>query len=81
MRSAANADYRGVLPRITVPTLVLCGEEDHQNLPASREIARAIPRAKLEVVPDAGHVWNVEQPERFTRTLLDFARDVDRERP
>lgn len=77
IHAAARADLRRALPRIAVPTLVLCGGDDRLNLPAARQIAAAIPGATLRVIPGAGHVWNLEQPEVFTRTLLEFVQRVD----
>jgi len=59
------------LGRIRVPTAVVVGEEDLSLPPAvSRRIAAAIPGAELTVVPGAGHLANLEQPERVTELLL-----------
>ena len=38
----------------------------------SQEIAAAIPGARLELIPDASHLSNIEQAEAFNRLLLDF---------
>jgi 3-oxoadipate enol-lactonase len=67
-----RADYRRLLPNITVPTLVMCGSRDRVNLPASKYMKTRVPQASLYVVPDAGHEWNLEQPDVFTQTLLTF---------
>lgn len=58
-----------------MPTLVLCGSKDRPNIPLTRELAAAIPGAELRIVPDATHLWNLQQPEVFNRTVADF---VDR---
>jgi 3-oxoadipate enol-lactonase len=55
--------------RITIPMVVVCGERDDANLPLSRALAEKLPNARLEIVPDAGHVANLDNPEAFT-TLL-----------
>ena len=34
-----------------------------------------IPGARLEIIPDAGHMTNIEKPELFNRIVLDFLRD------
>jgi pimeloyl-ACP methyl ester carboxylesterase len=61
------------LPRVTVPTLVLVGAEDRAQPPGrSREIARAIPGAELAVIPQAGHLSALEQPEAVTGALRAF---------
>ena len=55
-----------------MPTLVLCGERDRINLRLSRRLAAALPDARFEVVPEAGHVANLDNPEAFNRLLRDF---------
>jgi 3-oxoadipate enol-lactonase len=67
-------DTGGKLHRIRATTLVLAGQNDRLLGPAcSRVLARAIPRATFEVIPDSGHDLTLEQPEltaeRVTRFL------------
>lgn len=70
---AARPDSFDLLPRIDCPTLVLVGEEDVLTPPAEAEmLAKAIPGAKLAIIPGAGHLSNLEQPERFNRLLAGF---------
>ena len=57
---------------IDVPALVLVGEFDQPFLRAGEVMAAKLPRARHVVVPDAGHIVNIEQAERFDRELLDF---------
>lgn len=62
----AEADQRDLLPRITVPTLLILGEQDVRSpLSVARQFERAIPDAHLVVIPGAGHVSNLERPEEF----------------
>jgi pimeloyl-ACP methyl ester carboxylesterase len=62
-----------MLGSITVPTLVLVGERDAiAPLALSQEIAAAIPGARLEIIPDAGHVSNADAPDRFNAMLREF---------
>jgi 3-oxoadipate enol-lactonase len=70
-------DYRQRLHDISAPTLVLCGSRDWPNRRAARALRRAIPGAKLRIVGGVGHVWNLEDPDRFTRTLLEFLQGLD----
>jgi pimeloyl-ACP methyl ester carboxylesterase len=72
LRALARSDFRPMLPKIGVPTLVVCGADDRANLAASRLMAAAIPQAKLEIIPGVGHLWNLEQPDRFGQTALEF---------
>jgi len=57
---------------LEVPTLVLCGERDRVNRGLSRKLAQLIPHARFELVPDAGHVANVDNPDAFNRLLAAF---------
>lgn len=65
-------DIRPELARIAVPTLVMVGAEDKSTPPArAREIADRVRGAKLVVIPGAGHLSALEQPEQVTQALLD----------
>ena len=65
------------LAAISVPVLVVVGEGDVIAPPEVAEtMAKAIPGAHLEVVPDAGHVANLENPDVFNRALTDFLAAV-----
>lgn len=62
------------LESISAPALVIAGAQDPAT-PAdahARWIAAGIPDSRLEIVPDAAHLANVEQPELVTRLLLEF---------
>ena len=77
MRDAGKSDLRSLLPEITLPALVLCGSKDRPNLNAARAIAAGLPHAELHLVPGAGHVWNLEQPEVFSQTVGVFLSRVE----
>jgi 3-oxoadipate enol-lactonase len=79
LRVVADADFRAGLPSIQAPTLVLCGSRDVANIPAARELAARIPGAELRIVPRAGHPWNVQFPELFSRTIADFYERLTRD--
>ena len=67
---AARVDSTPDLSGIDVPTLVITGDGDRLIPPElSTQIAEAIPRASLTVFPEAGHLTNIEAPERFTELL------------
>ncbi|HEY6511170.1 MAG TPA: alpha/beta fold hydrolase [Burkholderiaceae bacterium] len=69
----ARADMRPWLVDIRCPLLVACGDGDLLTPPEhSREIAQRVPQARLEVVPDAGHLMTWEQPQRVTALLLQW---------
>jgi pimeloyl-ACP methyl ester carboxylesterase len=71
----AEADQRDLLPRIAVPTLLIWGALDARSpLSVARQFEDAIPEAKLVVIPGAGHVSNLEQPELFNAAVREFCR-------
>ncbi len=70
---AARADSRGLLGAIAVPTLVLVGAEDVLTPPSEAEaLAAAIPGARLDVIPGAGHLANLENPVAVTAAWRGF---------
>ncbi len=72
-----TGDYTSVLSTIDVPVLVTCGERDAiAPLKLSQEIAREIPGAQLETVPEAGHVANADNPAAFNALLERFLSTV-----
>lgn len=71
----AETDQRDLLPGIAVPTLLLWGEADVRSpLRVAREFLALIPDARLVVLPGAGHVSNLEAPERFNQAVRAFCR-------
>lgn len=73
----ARADVRDVLPRIAVPTLVLCGELDRVVPPTvGTRLAGEIRDVRVVTFPDVGHLGNMEQPDRYTATVREFLQDI-----
>lgn len=70
---AARMDAAPWLPEIKVPTLVVVGEDDALTPRANSEtIAKAVPGARLAVIPRAGHLSNLENPDAFNQALDEF---------
>jgi 3-oxoadipate enol-lactonase len=68
-----DADLSDSARAVRAPTLVLCGAEDGATPPpVVRSLAESIPGARFEIVPDAGHLPAVEQPEAVARLLKSF---------
>jgi pimeloyl-ACP methyl ester carboxylesterase len=61
-----------VLPQIAVPSLIIVGENDAPFIGASDYMAKKIPNAVKRVIPGAGHVANLDQPEAFNAALDEF---------
>lgn len=68
-------DLRGELPSVTCPALVLYPDRSFL-FPVEQGLAmyRGLTRAELAVLPNCGHNTYEEQPEAYTRILLDFLR-------
>ncbi len=72
-RAVERFDGRSLAPRVKGPALILGGEDDLLTPPSlSRELAGAIPGAQLTLVPRAGHMLMLEQPEAWFSTLDEF---------
>ena len=75
MSRALMPDFREVLPLIDVPTLLMWGDDDRRSpLSSGEEMCDSIRDARLVVIPCAGHVSNMEQPERFNAQIREFCR-------
>ena len=64
------------LADIDVPTLVLAGDED-SALEAARFTHSRVAGSQLVVIADAGHFSNVDQPEKFNQSVLEFLQRVE----
>ena len=72
-RSLAENDTTALLPAIRVPTLLLWGEADQRSpIDVAEQFRAAIPDAELRIIPAAGHVSNMEQPDAFTMHVRRF---------
>jgi 3-oxoadipate enol-lactonase len=74
---AARRDYSGDLPSINVPALIVVGRQDPIRPVADAEFMhQGIRNSRLEIIEDAAHMTNMEQPEIFNRAMLSFLRDT-----
>lgn len=66
-------DSTPLLPSISVPALIVVGSEDTLTPPADAEaMQRKLDRSRLVVLPQAGHLSNMETPDAFSQALTDF---------
>ena len=73
----ARVDSRPHLPQVKCPVLVVCGEADQLTTPeTAREMAALMPHAQLEMVPGAGHMLTMEQPQRVNDLLVKWVRSL-----
>jgi len=59
-----------------IPTLYVMGEEDHMFLPSISKLVKNHYSSELFVIPECGHVVNIEQPEIFNKQVLEFIKNV-----
>lgn len=72
---ASAEDVRDVLAYINVPTLVVCGENDvRAPLTVAKDLHESISGSTLVVLPDSGHLCNIEFSDKFNRVVRDFLR-------
>lgn len=72
-----DTDLTGALGAVTAPTLVVAGDADLATpVDLVRACAEAIPSARFEILPGAGHIPSIEQPEALTALIIDFLREV-----
>ena len=75
---AARRDYCGDLPQISVPTLIVAGRDDGVRKPIDAETIRVgIKSSRIEIIDDAGHLMNMEQPEVFNQAMWQFLEQLN----
>ncbi len=73
LHAIVTTDFRSVLPQVTVPTLVIVGEEDIVTPPSASEfLVKNLTGASFVKIPGAGHLTNLEKPEAFNAALGSF---------
>jgi pimeloyl-ACP methyl ester carboxylesterase len=69
----ARPDSTADLGRISCPVLVVVGADDSLTPVRDAEaMHQGIVRSRLVVIPDAGHLSNLESPDRFSQAVADF---------
>jgi 3-oxoadipate enol-lactonase len=74
---AGRTDTSNALPKIAVPTMILVGALDAVTPPtAAQAMQEKIPGSELHVIPNAGHMSNLENHEEFNKHLSNFLSSV-----
>ena len=74
---ADRRDSTELLAEIRCPTLVIAGDEDtFIPLEQARAMHRQIPGAQIEILSQAGHLVNLEQPKKFQEILEKFLKEI-----
>src|SRR5258708_6211631 len=72
-----NPELRSQLGRVTIPVLVVWGESDGVVTPDyGRAYAQSFPNARFKLIPEAGHLPQIEQPERLLTALREFSESI-----
>ena len=77
MRRPSIYDLEDRLKRMTVPSLVVVGDEDDHCLQPGVFMKKTIPACGLLVLPKTGHTLNLEEPGYFNRFVADFVGLVE----
>ncbi|MBX3303756.1 MAG: alpha/beta fold hydrolase [Nitrospira sp.] len=79
MAMAERPDSQLLLTQISCPTQILVGDLDLPTPPSDAKLmAERIPGARLTIIPGAGHLSNLEQPDLFNDTVWSFVSNVTR---
>lgn len=74
---AERPDVTSLLPSIETPTLLIVGEDDGISTPKEmKTIADAMPNARLEVIPEAGHMSPLENPRPVNEAIREFLQNL-----
>ena len=76
MARASAEDLRDALPRLRSPTLLVYGDQDvRAPLDVARRLHTAIAGSRLAVLPDVGHLCNIEAADEFNTVVRAFLQD------
>ena len=77
-RMLAHADLVAMAAHLSVPTLVLWGEEDVITPPADcARVAAAVPCGRSAALPGVGHGFTIEAPAIFNNALAEFMAEIE----
>jgi 3-oxoadipate enol-lactonase len=79
---ATSSAYENISARvkdIAVPTLVVAGEQDKQDPleQHQREVLPRVPRPKLQVIPECGHLVPIDQSDQHANAIRTFVICID----
>ncbi len=72
-----NPDYRQLVSKIDVPSLLLFGDKGVVSSAIAKELQGLNPQLKVEQIQGAGHALHMDQPERFAAIVKRFLRSID----
>ena len=77
IEASMRTEHRHVFETINIPTLIMVGELDTLTPPSmAKDIKEKIPNSLIKIIPNAGHLINIEQPKLFNDYLLSFLKNL-----
>jgi pimeloyl-ACP methyl ester carboxylesterase len=76
-REVFGKNYRAILAHYPGPVLIVNGERDWFTRQGEKSLLAATRQGRLEIVPQAGHLCNLEQPHAFTSAVRRFAQEIN----
>jgi pimeloyl-ACP methyl ester carboxylesterase len=74
---SARADKTEFLENMNIPVLIIVGEKDKLTPPVlSKAMYQRIRNSKLSIIPNAGHLSNIENPQAFNQSIEDFVKTL-----
>ena len=70
--SMADLDIKSKVDNIKCKALILCGEKDNVNMESAKQLNRNIKASKLEIIKNAGHEVNTENPKELVRVISKY---------
>lgn len=76
---AGRTDTTAALRKLGMPSLVLVGAHDGLTPPAAAQaLAKGLPKSQFAVIPEAGHISNLENPDAFNALVAEFLAGLGR---
>lgn len=70
--SMADLDIKSKVDNIKCKVLILCGEKDNVNMESAKQLNRNIKASKLEIIKNAGHEVNTENPKELASIISEY---------
>jgi len=78
VRAISTVGFQGLLAAVSVPTLITFGDQERPPLQQQgRQMHEVIPGSELTIIPGAGHLAAVDQPDAFAKLIADFIGRVE----
>ena len=72
-----KSEHYNIFPKLDIPVLVLVGELDNLTpVSMAKEICSKIDGSIFKIIPDAGHLSNIENPDEFNIAVLHFLSQI-----